>query len=84
MTLNFTKLRYTPSACTPHLHRSLRADPGVLPCVWWGVMASQLDLPSLTALSIAGCGRLQLGAQHWGARMSSPQLIRDDVQVVDN
>ena len=27
-----------------------------------GITASQLDLPSLTPLSVAGCGRLQLGA----------------------
>ena len=26
---------------------------------------SQLDLPYLTPLSIAGCGRLQLGVPHW-------------------
>ena len=26
---------------------------------------SQLDLPSLTPLSVAGCGRLQLGVPHW-------------------
>ena len=26
---------------------------------------SQLDLPSLTPLSIAGCGQLQLGVPHW-------------------
>ena len=30
-----------------------------------GITASQLDLPSLTTLSEAGCGRLQLGATHW-------------------
>ena len=30
-----------------------------------GVTASQLDLPSLTPLSVARCGRLQLGAPHW-------------------
>ena len=27
--------------------------------------ASHLDLPSLTPLSVAGCGRLQLGVPHW-------------------
>ena len=26
---------------------------------------SQLNLPSLTPLSVAGCGRLQLGVPHW-------------------
>ena len=30
--------------------------------VGWRVKASQLDLTSLTPLSVAGCGRLQLGA----------------------
>ena len=31
----------------------------------WGV-TSQLNLPSLTPLSVAGCGRLQLEVPHWG------------------
>ena len=30
-----------------------------------GGATSQLDLPSLTPLSVAGCGWLQLGAPHW-------------------
>ena len=30
----------------------------------WG-LTSQVDLPSLTPLSEAGCGRLQLGVPHW-------------------
>ena len=30
-----------------------------------GGATSQLDLPSLTPLSEAGCGRLQLGVPHW-------------------
>ena len=30
-----------------------------------GGASSQLDLPSLTPLSVAGCGRLQLGVPHW-------------------
>ena len=34
---------------------------GVLLCEEWGVTASQLDLPSLIPLSVAGCGRLKLG-----------------------
>ena len=37
----------------PHLHRASGAE---------GVTASQLDLPSLMSLSVAGYGRLQLGA----------------------
>ena len=40
-------------------------------------MASQLDLPALTPLSIAGWGRLQSGAAHW-------DTIVAIVQVVDN
>ena len=31
-----------------------------------GGATSQLDLPSLAPLSLAGCGRLQLGVPHWG------------------
>ena len=31
-----------------------------------GGSTSQLDLPSLTPLSVAGCGRLQLGATSFG------------------
>ena len=30
-----------------------------------GGATSQLDLPSLTPLSVAGCGRLLLGVPHW-------------------
>ena len=30
-----------------------------------GGATSQLDLPSVTPLSVAGCGRLQLGVPHW-------------------
>ena len=52
--------------CGPHLHRAIRGGHGVLPCVAWGVTASQLDLPSLTPLYVAGCGRLQLGTLHLG------------------
>ena len=43
----------------PHLHLESGAQE-VLPCKGWGVTASQLDLSSLTPLSVAGCGRLQL------------------------
>ena len=31
----------------------------------WGSLMGSLDLPSLTPLSVAGCGRLQLGIPHW-------------------
>ena len=40
----------------PHLHRAIRGAKGILLCVWWGVTTSQFDLPSLTPLSVAGCG----------------------------
>ena len=30
-----------------------------------GSATSQLDLPSLTPLSVARCGQLQLGVLHW-------------------
>ena len=41
-----------------------RGVQGVLPMRVGGA-TSQLDLPSLTPLSVAGCGRLQLGVPHW-------------------
>ena len=37
---------------------------GVLPMMVGGAI-SQLNLPSLTPLSVAGCGRLQLGVSQW-------------------
>ena len=40
-----------------------RGAQGVLPMNVGGA-TSQLDLSSLTPLSIAGCGRLQLGVSH--------------------
>ena len=33
-----------------------------------GGATSQLDLPSMTPLSLAGCGRLQLGVPHWATQ----------------
>ena len=49
---------------------------GVLP-IRVGGATSQLDLPSLTLLSVAGCGRLQLGVPHWAASVHPliPQKI---------
>ena len=43
-----------------------RGAQGVLPMRVGGA-TSQLDLPSLTPLSAAGCGWLQLGVPHWAA-----------------
>ena len=40
-------------------------------------MPSQLDLPSLMPLSVAGFDRLQLGAMHWATSVAL-------LQVVDN
>ena len=48
----------------PALHCAIRGAQGGLPCVGWGVRSCQLDLPSLTPLSVAGCGRPQLGAPY--------------------
>ena len=48
--------------CT-HLYYARDAQ-GVLPMRVGGA-SSQLDLPSLTPLSVAGGGRLQLGVPHW-------------------
>ena len=41
-----------------------RGAQGVLP-IRVGSATSQLDLPSMTPLSVAGCGQLQLGLPHW-------------------
>ena len=54
-----------------------RGAQGVLPCEGRGVTVSRLDLPSLTPLSAAGCGRLQLEAAHWATWVTL-------LQVVDN
>ena len=35
-----------------------------------GGVTSQLDLPSLTPVSVAGCGWLQLGAPHWATSVN--------------
>ena len=40
----------------PALQCAIRGAQGVLPCVGWGCATSQLDLPSLMPLSVAGCG----------------------------
>ena len=50
--------------CRPCSHRAIRGAQGVLPMRMGGA-TGQLDLPSLTPLSIAGCGRLQLEVPHW-------------------
>ena len=56
--------RLTPAVA--ELHRFIlctRRSGGT--ALWVGGATSQLDLPSLTPLSVAGCGRLQLGVPHW-------------------
>ena len=49
------------------LHRFMLCTrrSGVLPMRVGGA-TSQLHLPSLTTLSVAGCGRQLLGVPHWG------------------
>ena len=42
-----------------------------------GDATSRLDLPSLTPLSVAACGQLQLGVPHWATSVYySKELIR--------
>ena len=58
--------------------------PAFAPCKWssrgycpvngWG-KARQLDLPSLTPLSVADCGRLQMGAVHWSTSVALLQVV---------
>ena len=62
-----------------HLHRAICGALEVLPCVECGVTVSQLNLPSLTPLSVASCGLLQLGGPHLSITSSNVALL----QVVD-
>ena len=50
---------------------------GVQPSTGCGVTTSQLDSHSLTPLSVAGCGRLQLAVARWATSVAL-------LQVVDN
>ena len=50
--------------CSPHLHCALHRAQEELPIRVVGA-TSLLDLQSLTPLSVADCGRLQLGVPHW-------------------
>ena len=56
--------RSNPAECTDSYYA--RGAQGVLPMRVGGA-TSQLDLQSLTPMSVAGCGRLQLGVPHWAA-----------------
>ena len=67
----------SPVICGPRLHRAIRGVQGVLLCVWLGATANRMYLPSLTPLSVAGCGRLQLRASLWAIAAAL-------LQVVDN
>ena len=40
-----------------------------------GLTAGQLDLSSRTPLSVAGCGRLQLGVPHWASLVALLQVF---------
>ena len=64
-------------SCTDLYVLCASGTQGVLPCDGYGVTSSQLDLPSLTPLSVAGYGRLQLEAPHWATWATL-------LQVVDN
>ena len=60
--------------CRQRSHREISGAQGVLP-MRVGDAACQLDLPSLKPLSVAGCGRLQLGVPHWATSISLPQVV---------
>ena len=63
--------------CFPHLHGAKYVElKGTALCTV-GVKASQLNIPSMTPLSAAGCGRLQLGAPNWATSLSSVQVVDD-------
>ena len=63
--------------CSQYTHSAIRGAQGVLPCVGWKETTSQLDLQSLTPLSVAGCGRLELRSPYWATSVAF-------LQVVDN
>ena len=61
--------------CSPHCTVQYVELRGTALCRVGGE-TSQLDLPSLTPLSVAGCGRLQQGAPHWATSLNyCKQLI---------
>ena len=60
--LNCTDLYYTP-VVQGVLHMRV------------GCATSQWDLSSLTPLSVAGCGRLQLGVPHWATSVEYCKLL---------
>ena len=62
--------------CRPRLHRAIRGAHGLLPMRVGGA-TSQLDLPSLTPLSVAGCGRLQLEVHHWATSVYYCKVVDD-------
>ena len=47
------------------MHKAIRGYCQLVLPMRVGGATSQLDLTSLTPLSVAGCGRLQLGVPHW-------------------
>ena len=53
----------------PALNGAIWSSGGTARCRVGGA-TSQLDLQSLTPLSGAGCGRLQLGAPHWATSVN--------------
>ena len=59
----------------PNFHREIRLVQGELSSVGWRVTASELDMPSLTQLYVAGCGRLQLRAPHWATSVALLQEV---------
>ena len=42
-----------------------------------GGATSQLGLPSLTPLSVAGCGRLPLGVLHWATSVITANTLKN-------
>ena len=66
--------------------KSCDLQPAFAACKWsspstalcrMGVMVSQFHLPSLTPLSVAGCGRLQLEAANWATSVTLLKVVYD-------
>ena len=62
----------------PSLHSAIRGAQGVLP-MRVGIVTSELDLPPLAPLSVAGCGRLPLGVPYWATSVYNCKWL-----IIDN
>ena len=70
-----TLTKHCRPKCVPPLRSILLPLRSIVTLTKHGITASQLDLQSLTPLSVAGCGRLKLGAADWSTPVALPQVV---------